>query len=158
MPLVIKPASLACRAERLAGTRTCPNRTVVRPPCPAEGVGPAADPGEEMALGVGAKVVRADIFDAPGVDIARRDVALADQFAQPRCGFLVYLVVVGRGNGSHRPAPTACAAISSAMALGLSSAHTATNSRSRRRSNFAVWIGVGSLPGRLNSMNTAWPP
>ena len=32
MPLVIKPSSFACRAERLAGARACPNSSIVSPP------------------------------------------------------------------------------------------------------------------------------
>ena len=32
MPLVIKPGAFACRAERLAGARACPNSSIVRPP------------------------------------------------------------------------------------------------------------------------------
>ena len=31
MPLVIKPISFACAAERLAGTRTCPNGPIIIP-------------------------------------------------------------------------------------------------------------------------------
>jgi pyridoxal biosynthesis lyase PdxS len=63
MPLVIKPAAFACRAERLAGTRTCPDWTVVGPSGSAQGVGPDADAGKEMALGETGEFVGSDIFD-----------------------------------------------------------------------------------------------
>lgn len=35
MPLVSKPIAFACRAERLAGARACPNWAIVRPPSAA---------------------------------------------------------------------------------------------------------------------------
>jgi hypothetical protein len=50
VPLVIKPSSLACRAERLARTGTSPNRSVVTPSGRPEGMGPDANACEEMAL------------------------------------------------------------------------------------------------------------
>jgi hypothetical protein len=37
MPLVSKPSSRACRAERLAGARACPNWAIVWPPSAAQG-------------------------------------------------------------------------------------------------------------------------
>jgi hypothetical protein len=51
VPLVIKPSSFACRAERLARTGTSPNRSVVAPSGRPEGMGPNANACEEMALG-----------------------------------------------------------------------------------------------------------
>jgi hypothetical protein len=83
VPLVSKRSSFACRAERLARTGTGPNRSVVRPSSASKRVAPDADSCEEMALGVSAQVVWSNIFYAPGVYVARRNVALADQFAQP---------------------------------------------------------------------------
>ena len=50
VPLVIKPSSFACRAERLARTGTSPNRSVVAPSGRPEGMGPNANACEEMAL------------------------------------------------------------------------------------------------------------
>jgi hypothetical protein len=50
VPLVSKPSSLACRAERLARTGTRPNRSVVAPSGSPEGLGPNANACEEMAL------------------------------------------------------------------------------------------------------------
>jgi hypothetical protein len=75
MPLVIIPICFACCAERLAGARTCPNWSIVRPPSASQGKGPDPDACEEMALCVFFKVVWSDIFDTPFVYIARGNVA-----------------------------------------------------------------------------------
>jgi hypothetical protein len=56
VPLVSKRSSLACRAERLAGAGTGPNRSVVRPAGEPKRGRPAADAGEEVALGVAGEV------------------------------------------------------------------------------------------------------
>jgi hypothetical protein len=56
VPLVIKPAAFACRAERLAGTGASPDRSVVGPPRLSQGEAPDADSGEEMALNKSGKV------------------------------------------------------------------------------------------------------
>jgi len=63
MPLVSKPSSFACRAERLAGARACPNWLIVRPPSTAQGVGPDADPGEEVALCISCEVGGSNILN-----------------------------------------------------------------------------------------------
>jgi len=52
VPLVIKPALFSGGAEGLAGARACPDGPVVGPSGETEGVGPDADAGEEVALGV----------------------------------------------------------------------------------------------------------
>jgi hypothetical protein len=52
MPLVSKPASLACRAERLARARACPALSAVVPSGHSKGSGPDPDTGEEVTLGV----------------------------------------------------------------------------------------------------------
>ena len=51
VPLVIKPSTFACRAERLARTGAGPNRSIVRPTRTSQGKAPNANAGEEMALG-----------------------------------------------------------------------------------------------------------
>jgi hypothetical protein len=61
MPLVIKPSAFACRAERLAGTRACPNWCIVIPPSASQGVAPDTDPGKEVTLGVSPQIVGSDI-------------------------------------------------------------------------------------------------
>jgi hypothetical protein len=50
VPLVIKPAAFACRAERLARTGSCPERFVIGPSGASRGERPDTDPCEEMAL------------------------------------------------------------------------------------------------------------
>jgi hypothetical protein len=58
---VVNSDAFACDRERLAGAASGPHRPVVGPPGEAEGVGPAADPGEEVALGVSPKFIRGNI-------------------------------------------------------------------------------------------------
>jgi len=87
VPLVSKPISRTCRAERLARTGTGPNRSVICPAGAAERVRPDTDAGEEVALGESAKVVGLNILDAPGVDHAISDMPGSDQVAQPLAAF-----------------------------------------------------------------------
>lgn len=96
VPLVISPASLACRAERLARARAGPDRPVVGPSRSAEGKAPASDTGEEVALSVAPEFIRSDVTDVPFVHVSGRDMPASDQFPQPSRGFGVELVVVGR--------------------------------------------------------------
>jgi len=96
VPLVSKPCAFACRAERLARARSGPNGPLVIPPGLAEGVGPDTDPGKEMALCVGANVIRRHVLYAALVHVAVRDVTLCDQFPQPGRCLGVELVVIDR--------------------------------------------------------------
>jgi len=66
-----------------------------------KGVGPHADAGEEVALGVSSKVVRSDIGDASLVNVAGGDVPRGNQVAQPLGCVGVDLVVIG----GHRRFP-----------------------------------------------------
>jgi hypothetical protein len=59
--LVVKAALLAGNAERLAGAASGPDGAIVRPSGEPKGVGPAANAGEEMALGELAEVVGSNI-------------------------------------------------------------------------------------------------
>jgi len=95
VPLVSKPLSFACRAERLAWAGSAPSRSFVGPSCGAHGEGPPSDPGEEMALGVSHKVGWLDIFDAPFVHVAGRDHPLGYKLPKPLGGGGVDLVVIG---------------------------------------------------------------
>jgi hypothetical protein len=95
VPLVIKPSSFACRAERLARTGTGPNKSVVAPSGRSQGMAPNADTGKEVALGETAQVAWVDIFNTSFINIARRDVPGFNQVAQPLGGRRVNLVVVG---------------------------------------------------------------
>lgn len=63
VPLISKPNAFACLAERLAGARTCPYWTVVRPPGEAQRVAPDADAGKEVALSEPGKVAWSHILD-----------------------------------------------------------------------------------------------
>lgn len=103
MPLVSKPSASACRAERLAGTRSCPNWRVVRPPSQSEGEGPSAKSSEEVALIVSSKVVGSYISNIPFVNVSRRDVTASDEIAQPLSGIRVYFIVVGASHGVIQP-------------------------------------------------------
>ena len=86
--------SLACGAEGLAGTRTCPRRAIVVPSREPQGMGPSADPGKEVALGITGKVGWLDINYAPLVNVASRDMPSGDQVSQPRGCIRVKLVVI----------------------------------------------------------------
>ena len=101
VPLVIKPISLACRGERLARTGTGPNRSIVWPAGAAKGVGPNADAGEEVALGVRLEVIRVNILDRAFVNVAWRNVARGNQIAEPLRGVWVDFVVI-RGHAAPR--------------------------------------------------------
>jgi hypothetical protein len=79
MPLVSKPSSVACRAERLARAGTRPNRSIIWPAGGTKRVGPDTDAGKEMALGKSKQVVGSHIENAPSVDNARRNVAGFDE-------------------------------------------------------------------------------
>jgi len=63
VPLVIKPAARACDAERLTRTGTGPEGVVVGDAGKPQGVGPPAQPGEEVQLGVAVEVGGSDVSD-----------------------------------------------------------------------------------------------
>lgn len=95
VPLVSVPSASACRAVRLAGTRPRPDRLVGGPSGAGEGVGPPADPGEEVAVGELGKVAGEDILDVTFVHFSWREHPAGDQFDQPVGGERVGLIVVG---------------------------------------------------------------
>jgi hypothetical protein len=101
VPLVSKPLSFACLAERLARAGAGPDGPVVRPAGQAQGVGPCSDAGEEMALKKPGKVIWNDILDSPLINFPGRDVSGLDQFPQPGRGEWVVVVIVG----GHWPDP-----------------------------------------------------
>jgi hypothetical protein len=100
VPLVSKPKSLACRAERLAGEAAGPDGSVVWPSGSPEGVGPDADTGAEVDLGEACEVGRRDVPEVSFIDDAIGNMSLLDEFAQPRGGLGVKLAVVGGHGGS----------------------------------------------------------
>ncbi len=95
MPLVVKPSAFACRAERLAGARCCPNWAIVRPPSTSQGVGPDADPPKQMHLDEIPHIVGVHIFDASVIYYPRRDLARLNEFAQPIRRKRINFVIVG---------------------------------------------------------------
>jgi hypothetical protein len=78
VPLVSKPSAFACRAERLARTGTGPNRSVIWPSGGTKRKRPATDAGKEVALDESLQVGGVNIFDTPGVYLARRNQACSD--------------------------------------------------------------------------------
>jgi len=94
--LVFFAETFARAGEWLAGAGTCPNRSRVGPAGEPQGKGPTTDAGEEVLLGVTGDFMGADVGDAALVDITGRDVAGADEFAEPCRGAAVVFVVVGR--------------------------------------------------------------
>jgi hypothetical protein len=58
---IVNSGAFACDRERLARATPRPNKSVVWPPGEAEGVGPASDPGEKVALGEASEVIRGNI-------------------------------------------------------------------------------------------------
>lgn len=56
VPLVSKPSSFACAAERLARTTSSPDGNVVGPSGSTESITPDTDSSEEVALGISHKV------------------------------------------------------------------------------------------------------
>ena len=95
VPLVRKPSSRACRAERLTRAGTSPYGPVVAPSGRPEGMGPDANTGEEMALGESPQVVRSDIFNTPFINNTRRDMPRLNEVAQPLRRRGVYFIIVG---------------------------------------------------------------
>lgn len=98
VPLIVKPISAACRAERLARATACPNRPIVRPSSQSKGEAPRADPGEEMALCVSAQIGGVHVLDVALIYVSVSDQPGGDQVAQPLGGEWLDLVVVGAGH------------------------------------------------------------
>jgi len=105
VPLVRKPCSFACRAERLTRAGSSPDRAIIGPTGSTQGVGPDANTGKEVALSKCRKFSWNDIFYAPLVHFARSKVALFDQLSQPCRSLWVVFVIVDGHNApmSFRP-------------------------------------------------------
>jgi len=101
VPLVIKPFSFACRAERLAWAGSGPDGSVVRPSGEPERVGPDSDPGEEVDLGESHKVGWSDVPDVSFIDFPLGDETGFDEFPKPFRSARVVLVL----QGGHRAMP-----------------------------------------------------
>lgn len=85
MPLVLKPSSRTCRAERLARAAASPAGSATVPSGKVKGVSPAADAREKVTLDVPAKVNGSHILNASFIHIPRCNQIVGDQLAQP-CG------------------------------------------------------------------------
>ena len=68
----------ACDRERLARVAAGPERAVVRPSCEADGKAEAADPGEEMDLGVSPKIGSLNCSDVTVVNVPWRQRSVGD--------------------------------------------------------------------------------
>jgi len=64
VPLVIEPSAFTCLAVRLARATSCPDASSIVPSGSSKSVGPHADAGEEVALGVALNFIRRDVFNA----------------------------------------------------------------------------------------------
>jgi hypothetical protein len=117
MPLVSKPRSAACRAERLARAGAGPDGSVIGPTGVSQGVGPDADPCEEMALSVSKKLDWYNIADIPLIHVSGSDQVSPDQFPEPCGGTRVVLVVVGCHATSFRLIAAFHAALACAVTL-----------------------------------------
>ena len=96
MPLVSKPISFACRAERLTGARACPNALIVSPSRPPQSEGPYPDSGKEMTLRKSSNIVWSHIFNTPFVNNSGRDMPRFNQVSQPLRRVGINLVIVCR--------------------------------------------------------------
>lgn len=94
MPLVIKPIAFACLGERLAGATSGPDGAIVGPAGGAEGVGPSADTGKEVALNVSRQVTGRNVSDVALVNVAGRKKSICNEVAEPSGGMGINLVVV----------------------------------------------------------------
>ena len=94
VPVVVETFALSGGAEGLAGAGAGPDGPVVGPSGETEGVGPDADTGEEVALGVAVEVRSSHVPNGSFIDISVSDQFIGDQVAQPLRGVGVYLVIV----------------------------------------------------------------
>lgn len=86
--------ALSGNAEGLAGATAGPDGLIIGPAGETEGVGPASDSSEKVALAEFFEFAWLDIYDAPFIDHTRSDVASLDEFPQPFCGFAIVFIVV----------------------------------------------------------------
>lgn len=96
MALVSNPFSFACLAERLARTRAGPYWPFVGPSSQSKGVGPDTNASEEVTLSEPGEFVGPDVSNVSVIDFSWRNGIRLDEFAQPRGGLRVVLIVIGR--------------------------------------------------------------
>lgn len=103
MPLIIHPASLACRAERLAGATSGPQRSIIRDARATESETPNSDASEEMNLSKSSKVIPSKIFNASSIDNPRCNKIGTDEVFEPIGSVVVDFVVERMGGQSETP-------------------------------------------------------
>jgi hypothetical protein len=77
VPLVSKPLAFACRAERLARAAAGPDFLLNGPARLLKRVTPDSDAGEEVGLGVAAKVRWYNVFNATAIKVSLLDKVVA---------------------------------------------------------------------------------
>lgn len=102
MSIVGAAFPFAGAAKWLTGATARPNRSVIGPASESQGVGPAADAGEEMALDEVSEVIGSHVLDVSIIDFAIGYQPCLDEFAQPCCGERVVLVVVRPSHAASR--------------------------------------------------------
>lgn len=98
VPLVIKPAALACLGDRLTWTGASPDGLVVRPSGLPESEGPETDSGEEVTLGVAPEVASGNVLDGTIVNVSGRKKSSCDKSAEPSDFLFIDLVVIRTGH------------------------------------------------------------
>jgi hypothetical protein len=93
VPLVSKPSSLACRAERLARTGTSPY-LASSPAGLIECVIPDGNPGKEVQSVIPGKVIWSDIFNTALIYVPFSNPPFSHQIAKPLSGIRINLVVI----------------------------------------------------------------
>jgi hypothetical protein len=103
MPWIVGTEPASCRTERLARAGARPERAFVGPSSKSSCDGPQPAASEEVALRVTFDVIRVNLFDRPGIDVARRDNAFCYQVSQDMRSGGINLVVVGTHCATLRP-------------------------------------------------------
>ncbi len=88
--------ALSRARNRLTRTGAGPDGSSIGPAGEAQGVGPSADTGEEMALRVASDVIGLHLLNVALIDVAGCDQPIGDQLAQPRRGKGIVFVVIDR--------------------------------------------------------------
>lgn len=94
MAVIVLSLALPGLTEGLAGRRAGPDGQALGHAGEAQRVGPAADPGEEMALREAAQVGGLHLEDGASVHLARGQQPGRDQIPQPGAGRGIGVVVV----------------------------------------------------------------
>jgi hypothetical protein len=96
--------ALSSGRERLTGTTSGPDWSVVRPSCTAQGVAPDSNSSEEMTLGISQKVGWLNVSDTSLIHISVSNEFCCYQVPQPRGSERVEFVVVSLAHASPRSA------------------------------------------------------